>query len=77
MLQIAKMSILSCRFLKLQNYFPPCVSCLFGKVHRQPWRHKSPAESSGGGICSSDINKPGQQVGTDQILSSQPGRAPQ
>ena len=40
MLQIAKMSILPCRFFKLRNDFPPCVSCLFGKAHRRPWRQK-------------------------------------
>ena len=31
MLRLSNMSILSCRFLKLRNDFPPCVSCLFGK----------------------------------------------
>ena len=40
-LHISKMSILPRRFLKLRNNFPPCVSCLFGKSYRRPWRHKS------------------------------------
>ena len=77
MLQLAKISILPRRFLKLRNYFPPCVSCIFGQAHLRPWRHKLSAKSSGGMLRNSDINKPGQQVGTDQILSSQPGRYPQ
>ena len=29
MLRLSNMSILPCRFLKLRNDFPPCVSCLF------------------------------------------------
>ena len=76
MLRLAKMSILHRRFLKLRNYFSPCVSCLFGQTHCQPWRHKSPAKSSDGVICSSDINKLGQRVGIDQIVSAQPVLVP-
>ena len=45
----------------------------FGKAHRRSWRHKSSANSSGGVIRSSDIDTPGQQVGTDQIVSDQRG----
>ena len=52
---LAKMSILPCRFLKLSNDLPPCVSCLFGKAPIWPWRHKSLAKPSGGVLCSSDI----------------------
>ena len=65
------------RFLKLINDLPPCLSCIFGQSHRRPWRHKSSAKPSGGVIYSSDINKPGQKVGTDQIMSAQPGLVPQ
>ena len=60
MLLLAKTSILPRRFLKLRNDLPPCISCLFGKSHCRPWRHKSSDKSSGGVLCSSDINKPGQ-----------------
>ena len=77
MLRLAKMSILPRRFLKLRNDLPPCVSCIFGKAHRRPWRHKSSAKSSGGVLCSLDINKTGQQVVTDHIVSAQPGLVPQ
>ena len=73
MLLIAKIIILPLRFLKLRNYFPPCVSCLFWQARCRPWRHKSSAKSYGGVLRSLDINKPGQRVGTDQIVSSQPG----
>ena len=71
------MSIFPCRFLKLGNDFPPCVSCLFGKAQIWPWRHKSLAKSSGDVLCISDINKPGQQFGINQIVSAQPGLVPQ
>ena len=77
MLRLANTSILPRRFLKLRNYLPPCVSSIFGQACHQPWRHKSSAKSSGGVICSLDINKPGQQFGTDQIVSAQPGLFPQ
>ena len=72
MLRLAKMSILTYRFLKLRNDFPPCVSCLFGQYHRQPWRHKSSAKSCGSVLLSSDINKHGQRVGTYHIVYAQP-----
>ena len=77
MLRLAKISILPHRFLKLRNDFPPCVSCLLGGSYRWPWCHKSSAKSSGGVLRSLDINKPGKQVGTYQILSAQPGLVPQ
>ena len=77
MLWLAKMSILLRRFLKLRNYFPPCVSFIFGKTRCRTWRHKSLAKSYGGVLRSSDINKPGQQVGTYHIFSAQTGLVPQ
>ena len=77
MLQLSNMIILPRRFLKLRNDLPPCVSCLFGQAHRRPWRHKSSTTSAGGVLRSADITKPGQLVGTDQIVSAQPGLVPQ
>ena len=67
------MSILPRRFLKLRNDFPPRVFCLFRKAHRRTWRQKSSGKSSGGVLYSSDINKTEKKVGTDQIVSDQPG----
>ena len=69
--------ILPRRFLKLRNDLPPCVSCLFGKAHCRPWRHKFSTTSTGGVLRSADITKPGQRVDTDQIVSAQPGLVPQ
>ena len=71
------MSILPHRFLKLRNDLPPCVSCLFGQAHCRPWRHKSSTTSTGGVLRSSDITKPGQQVGKCHIVLAQPGLVPQ
>ena len=50
---------------------------MFGKSHRRPWRHKSSTTSTDGFLRSTDITKPGQRVGTDQIVSAQPGLVPQ
>ena len=77
MLRLSNMSILPCRFLKLRNYLPPCVSCVFGQAHRRLWRHKSSTTSTGRVLRSADITNPGQQVGTYQIVSAQPGLVPQ
>ena len=46
-LRLSNISILPCRFLKLINDFPHCVSCLFGQAHRRPWRHKSSTTLTG------------------------------
>ena len=73
MLWLYNMSILPCRYLKLRNDLPPCVSCLFGKAHRRTWRHKSSTTSTGGVLQSADITKPGKRVDTDQIVLAQPG----
>ena len=77
MLWIAKTSILIRRFPKLRNDLPPCVSCIFEKARCRTWRHKSSAKSYGGVLRSSDINKPGQQVGTYHIFPAQTGILPQ
>ena len=77
MLRLSNMSILPRRFLKLRNDLPPCVSCLFGQAHFRPCWHKSSTTSTGGVLRSADITKTGQRVGTDQIVSDQPGIVPQ
>ena len=77
MLWLCNMSILPRRFLKLRNDLPPCVSFLFGQAHLCPWRHKSSTMSAGGVIRSAEITKPGQQVGTDQIVLAETGLVPQ
>ena len=41
MSRLSNLSILPCRFLKLRNDLPPCLSCMFGQAHCRPWRHKS------------------------------------
>ena len=77
MLRLAKFGVLPKRFLKLRNDLPPCISCTFGQAHRRPWRHKASAKSTGGVLRSSEITEPGQTVGTDQLVSAQPGLVPQ
>ena len=50
---------------------------MFGQAHCRPWWQKSSTTSTGGVLRSADINKPGKQVGTDQIVSAQPWFVPQ
>ena len=76
MLQLAKMSILTCCFLKLKNDWPHGVSCFFVETNFWPWSQKSSAKSYVGVLCSLDINKHVKRVGTDQILSDQPEIVP-
>ena len=77
MLRMAKFWILPCRFLKLRNDLPPCTSCLFGQSHRRPWKHKSSTSATGGVLRGPNATDPGQTIGTDQIVSAQPGLVPQ
>ena len=101
MLRLSNFGILPRRFLKLRNDMPPCVSCMFGKAHRRPWRGKrsavqlnsSPSDKSetvqaarrekrqtvthGGFLRGPTLSEPGEEVGTDQIVSAQPGLVPQ
>ena len=103
MLRLSKFGILPQRFLKLRNNMPPCVSCMFGKAHRRPWRGKRSAVAvdntattrnatdnvpkekhgtrqvvnHGGVLRGPTLSEPGEEVGTDQIVSAQPGLVPQ
>jgi hypothetical protein len=75
MLHMAKLGFLPRCFLKLRNDLPPCLSCLFGQSHCQPWRHKG--SSTGATLRGVDITHPGQKISTDQLVSAQPGLIPQ
>ena len=77
MLRMAQLGILPKRFTKLRNDLPPCTSCLFGQSHRRPWRHTSSALKTGGVLRGKNVTQPGQTVGTDQLVSAQPGLVPQ
>ena len=77
MLHMTQLGILPKHFTKLQNYLPPCTSCLFGQSYRRPWRHKSSALKTSGVLCGKNVTQPGQTVGTDQLLSVQPVIVPQ
>ena len=59
MLRLSKYGILPRRFLKLRNNLPPCTSCLFGKAHRRPWRHKG-SSAKKGILRSKSIDTPGK-----------------
>ena len=72
MLLLSKRGILPKEFLKLENNFPPCGSCLFGRQHRRPKKAKF-----GSPIRQEEHNYPGGGVSADQIISAQPGLVPQ
>ena len=77
MLQMSKLGFLPKRFLKLRNDIPPCIDCLFGQAHCRPWRTKGSYLSPSRVLKSPSASKPGQTVGTDQLVSIQPGMVPQ
>ena len=72
MMLLSKRGILPKEFLKLENNFPPCGSCLFGRQHRRPKKAKF-----GSPIRQKEHNYPGGGVSADQIISAQPGLVPQ
>ena len=72
MLLLSKQGILPKEFLKLENNFPPCGSCLFGRQGRRPKKAKF-----GSPIRKEEHNYPGGGVSADQIISAQPGLVPQ
>ncbi len=77
MFWLAKVGFLPKSFLKLQHNHPPCISCLFGQAHRKPWWYKSSVDGKESVLCGNFIDQPGQKVGVNQLISEQPGLAPQ
>eukprot|EP00984_Skeletonema_dohrnii_P006299 scaffold2255_cov139-Skeletonema_dohrnii-CCMP3373.AAC.2 len=77
MFRLVKLGFLPAKFRKLNNKAPPCVSCLFGQAHRQPWQFKKTKDGSKTSLWGDKISKPGQTVGIDQLISAQPGLVPQ
>ena len=71
MIELAKKGKISKDILKI-NKPPVCPSCLFGMVHKRPWR----TGWDHGKIRKDDI-KPGEVASIDQIIMSQPGIVPQ
>jgi hypothetical protein len=61
------------KFAKLKHRLPICMSCIFGKAHRKPWRSKG----SKGSIRKETDNAPGKCVSMDQLVLAQPGLIPQ
>lgn len=77
MLRLGKFGVLLCRFLKLRNDLPPCVSCVFGKAHRIPWHSKSSATKHDRTMHDTRAMALGERVYTDQLVSAQPRLVPQ
>ena len=53
---------------------PKCVSCIFGKSHRRPWRSKGKAKHH---IRSEEDIHPGDNTSIDALTSKSPGLIPQ
>ena len=41
MIKLAENGNIDKRFAKLKNRQPVCMSCVFGRSHRRPWRSKN------------------------------------
>ena len=73
MIVLAEKGKIKKKYAKLKHRLPICMSCIFGKAHRKPWRSKG---SKGSIRKESDI-APGKCVSMDQLVSAQPGLIPQ
>ena len=73
MIKLAESGRINKRLAKLKNRLPVCMSCVFGRSHRRPWRNKGKP----GTIRKDDETEPGDCVSLDQLVSAQPGLIPQ
>ena len=73
MIVLAEKGKIKKKYAKLKHRLPICMSCIFGKAHRKPWRSKG----SKGSIRKESDNAPGKCVSMDQLVSAQPGLIPQ
>ena len=73
MIKLAENGNIDKRFAKLKNRQPVCMSCVFGRYHRRPWRSKKTLCT----ICKESDTEPGDCVSIYQIVSAQPGLIPQ
>ncbi len=58
MIVLAEKGKIKKKFAKLKHRLPICMSCIFGKAHRKPWRSKG----SKGSIQKETDNAPGKCV---------------
>ena len=77
MFRLAQIGILPNYFLRIQKNPPPCASCLFGTAHRRPWRTKKAKDREQATLKPATIQKAGDCVSVDQMVSAQPGLLPQ
>jgi hypothetical protein len=73
MIVLAEKGKIQKKYAKLKHRLPICMSCIFGKAHRKPWRSKG----SKGSIRKESDDAPGKCVSMDQLVSAQPGLIPQ
>jgi hypothetical protein len=69
MIVLAENGKLQKKFAKLKHRLPVCMSCIFDKAHRKPWRSKGPK----GLIRKENDDAPGKCVSMDQLVLAQPG----
>ena len=70
MFWLAKLGVLPKHLARLIKRPPPCASCMFGMAHQKPWRTKSAKDGKKSVLRSPAINRPGQCVAVDQIISA-------
>jgi hypothetical protein len=58
----------------IMSCIPICISCLFGKATRRPWRSKVPGNPQG---AAKTLTRPGESVSVDQMKSPTLGLAAQ
>ena len=72
MFRTLKAGLLPNHYLHLKYQPPPCASCMFGAHHRTNWRTKSSNHGKKSELIKEDFTNPGQYVGVDQMISTQP-----
>ena len=73
LLRLSKRGIIPRNISNIRK-FPPCVTCLFGKSHKRPWRTKG--KHSGGSIRKPSETRTGAINSIDQMVSYKPGLIP-
>ena len=68
MFRLAKLGVISSRFLDLKDYVNPCASCIFGTASKSQWITKG---YKYGSIRKDTENKPVASVSVDQLRSDQ------
>ena len=70
MIKLAEIGKIPKKLAKLKNRLPVCMSCVFGRAHKRPWRFKGKKGSTSSKIRNDNEVAPGDCVSLDQMVSA-------